>query len=144
MLRFFKKTFSKALAAPKKAIFWFAGWMQLPIYFISTRKFSFSIFFCKLNGGFFTFFFLISTPAFHIFSLFLGKVQWRLSLSHWALVPGDPLLLVTPVPSSSAQNHNTTDLAARLVRGVRKRKGLLVEELVVENAEKQRTLSRNK
>ena len=38
----------------------------------------------------------------------------------------------------------TTNLARRHVDGVRKRKGLAVEARIVKDAEKQRTLSRNK
>jgi hypothetical protein len=45
---------------------------------------------------------------------------------------------------SSFQLGKETNLARRHVDGVRRRKGLAVEEKVVANAEKQRTLSRNK
>lgn len=73
----------------------------------------------------------------------------QMIFSHWESIDLDPFwfpqteeeLEDLGVADSTAENNN---LARRLINGVRRRKGLKVEEKIVENAEKQRTLSRKK
>jgi len=65
-----------------------------------------------------------------------------LSLPCWAC--DGTLLLATAANNDQNQLGKETNLARRHVDGVRRRKGLAVEEKVVANAEKQRNLSRNK
>jgi elongation factor 2 len=59
-----------------------------------------------------------------------GKVVWRLSFSHWAVVGSDSPL--------------TMGISNKLVCNVRKRKGLTVGEKVVDDPDKQRTLTKMK
>jgi translation elongation factor EF-G len=59
-----------------------------------------------------------------------GKVVWRLSFSHWAVLDNSCPL--------------TTGVAHRLICGVRKRKGLSIGEKVVVDSDKQRTLTKMK
>ncbi len=59
-----------------------------------------------------------------------GKVVWRLSFSHWALVNTDSPL--------------TQGISQKLVCNVRKRKGLSIGEKVVDDPDKQRTLTKMK
>ena len=59
-----------------------------------------------------------------------GKVVWRLSFSHWAVIETDSPL--------------TNGVSHKLVCNVRKRKGLTIGEKVVEDPDKQRTLTKMK
>jgi len=75
-----------------------------------------------------------------------------LSFSHWAPIPVDPFW--RPTTQDERDEHGEAylsheldregNLARRLIDGMRRRKGLAVEEKVVASAEKQRTLSKNK
>lgn len=73
----------------------------------------------------------------------------QMRFSHWETVDIDPFweprteeeLEELGVADATAENNN---LARKLMNGARRRKGLRVEEKIVENAEKQRTLSRKK
>lgn len=73
----------------------------------------------------------------------------QMVFSHWELIEQDPFwfpqtteeLEDLGAADMTAENNN---LARKLVNSVRRRKGLKVEEKIVENAEKQRTLSRKK
>ena len=59
-----------------------------------------------------------------------GKVVWRLSFSHWAVIDSDSPL--------------THGVSNKLVCNVRKRKGLTIGEKVVDDPDKQRTLTKMK
>ena len=59
-----------------------------------------------------------------------GKVVWRLSFSHWAVISSDSPL--------------TQGVSNKLVCNVRKRKGLTIGEKVVDDPDKQRTLTKMK
>lgn len=73
----------------------------------------------------------------------------QMVFSHWELIEQDPFWFPQTVEEledlgaadMTAENNN---LARKFVNSVRRRKGLKVEEKIVENAEKQRTLSRKK
>eukprot|EP00177_Eucheuma_denticulatum_P008807 GFKZ01015995.1.p1 GENE.GFKZ01015995.1~~GFKZ01015995.1.p1 ORF type:complete len:1122 (-),score=192.43 GFKZ01015995.1:1348-4713(-) len=73
----------------------------------------------------------------------------QMVFSHWELIEQDPFwypktaeeLEDLGAEDTTAENNN---LARKLINAVRRRKGLKVEEKIVENAEKQRTLSRKK
>ena len=73
----------------------------------------------------------------------------QMVFSHWETIELDPFwypqteeeLEDLGKADSTAENNN---LARKLINSVRRRKGLKVEEKLVENAEKQRTLSRKK
>jgi ribosome assembly protein 1 len=75
-----------------------------------------------------------------------GHASPQLLFSHWAPIHGDPFW----VPSTEEELAHYGEMAdapnpARdLLNDVRKRKGLRVEEKIVEFAEKQRTLGKNK
>jgi ribosome assembly protein 1 len=78
-----------------------------------------------------------------------GFASAQMMFSHWETVDVDPFW--TPRTEEELEDLGLEDnteannnLARRLVNGVRKRKGLKLEEKIVENAEKQRTLTRNK
>lgn len=73
----------------------------------------------------------------------------QMVFSHWEIVDTDPFW--TPQTDEELEDLGAADmtaennnLARKLINGVRRRKGLKVEEKIVENAEKQRTLSRKK
>lgn len=73
----------------------------------------------------------------------------QLIFSHWETIDIDPFWAPSTVEEiedlgiadTTAENNN---LARKLINSVRRRKGLKIEEKIVENAEKQRTLSRKK
>lgn len=73
----------------------------------------------------------------------------QMLFSHWEVLEMDPFwspqteeeLEDLGASDMTAENNN---LARKLINGVRRRKGLRIEEKIVENAEKQRTLSRKK
>ncbi|XP_033120660.1 elongation factor-like GTPase 1 [Anneissia japonica] len=75
-----------------------------------------------------------------------GQASPQLFFSNWEVVRGDPFW----VPSTEEEllhfgEKADSDNQARVyMNSVRKRKGLYVEEKIVEHAEKQRTLTRNK
>lgn len=71
----------------------------------------------------------------------------QLFFSHWSVNELDPFW--KPTTSEEQEEHGTDgsvehNLARSFIDGVRKRKGLVVEEKMVVSAEKQRTLTRNK
>lgn len=75
-----------------------------------------------------------------------GLANPQLVFSHWEVVDVDPFW----VPSTEeeyahfGEKADTENRARKYMNAVRKRKGLPVSEKVVEHAEKQRTLSKNK
>ncbi|PNW73585.1 hypothetical protein CHLRE_13g564950v5 [Chlamydomonas reinhardtii] len=75
-----------------------------------------------------------------------GAASASLMLSHWERLQVDPFFV--PTTEEEREEHGEdgsglTNLARRLVDAVRRRKGLPVEEKVVQRATKQRTLKRN-
>lgn len=73
----------------------------------------------------------------------------QMVFSHWEVIDLDPFWF--PQTEEELEDMGASDmttennnLARKLINGVRRRKGLKVEEKIVENAEKQRTLSRKK
>jgi len=75
-----------------------------------------------------------------------GLASPQLVFSHWELITSDPFW----VPSTEeellhfGEKADSENIARRYMNAVRKRKGLPVEEKIVEHAEKQRTLKKNK
>ncbi|XP_063782012.1 elongation factor-like GTPase 1 [Pseudophryne corroboree] len=75
-----------------------------------------------------------------------GLASPQLVFSHWEIIPSDPYWVPTTEEEylhfgekADSENH-----AWKYMNSVRKRKGLYVEEKIVEHAEKQRTLGKNK
>lgn len=77
-----------------------------------------------------------------------GAARTQMQFSHWALLDQDPSWEPTTEDEKeefgSNANAKGDNLARQLVNNIRRRKGLHVEEKLVEHADKQRTLSRNK
>lgn len=89
---------------------------------------------------FIPYFVLLLLPLFYSFFLLFAFVHLE------QVVPGDPYW----VPSTEEEllhfgdKADSVSQARRYIDGVRRRKGLHVREHIVEHAEKQRTLSKNK
>ncbi len=75
-----------------------------------------------------------------------GMAMPQLVFSHWETIPEDPHFVPTTREEKEefGAQAGGKNLARELVDAVRKRKGLHVEEHIVEHAEKQRTLARKK
>ncbi|KAH7639974.1 elongation factor tu gtp-binding domain-containing protein 1-like protein [Dermatophagoides farinae] len=75
-----------------------------------------------------------------------GKAIPQLSFSHWEVIDLDPFWTPTTEEEYKlyGEKADTENRALRYVNAVRRRKGLHVEEKIVEHAEKQRTLTKNK
>nr|CAB3493861.1 unnamed protein product [Digitaria exilis] len=78
-------------------------------------------------------------------SLTAGAASALLILSHWEAIPDDPIF--TPKTQEELEEHGdgssiVPNLAKKLMNSVRRRKGLHVEEKVVEHGTKQRTLAK--
>ncbi|MFH4974512.1 hypothetical protein AB6A40_001221 [Gnathostoma spinigerum] len=75
-----------------------------------------------------------------------GLASGQLEFSHWEIIDEDPFW--EPTTEEEVELYGTKGDAVNRVKGyidaVRKRKGLLVDEVIVANADKQRNLSRNK
>ncbi|XP_077418934.1 elongation factor-like GTPase 1 isoform X1 [Vanacampus margaritifer] len=75
-----------------------------------------------------------------------GLASPQMVFSHWEVISSDP----NWVPTSEeeylhfGEKADSTNQALKYMNAVRRRKGLYVEEKIVEHAEKQRTLSKNK
>jgi ribosome assembly protein 1 len=81
----------------------------------------------------------------HLRSITAGAVSALLVLSHWEAIPQDPFF----VPKTQDEIEEFGDgssigpnLAKKLLNSVRRRKGLYVDEKVVEHGTKQRTLAK--
>ncbi|KAL6637528.1 hypothetical protein ACP70R_025100 [Stipagrostis hirtigluma subsp. patula] len=81
----------------------------------------------------------------HLRSITAGAVSALLVLSHWEAIPEDPFFM----PKTQEELEEFGDgssigpnLAKKLMNSVRRRKGLHVEEKVVEHGTKQRTLAK--
>ncbi|XP_074862728.1 elongation factor-like GTPase 1 [Carettochelys insculpta] len=75
-----------------------------------------------------------------------GLASPQLVFSHWEVIPSDPFWVPTTEEEylHFGEKADSENQARKYMNAVRKRKGLYVEEKIVEHAEKQRTLSRNK
>ena len=77
-----------------------------------------------------------------------GAARTQLQFSHWALLEQDPNWKPTTEDEVEEFGDNADakgdNIARVLVDEIRRRKGLHVEEKLVEHAEKQRTLSKKK
>ncbi|XP_036787930.2 elongation factor-like GTPase 1 isoform X1 [Manis pentadactyla] len=75
-----------------------------------------------------------------------GLASPQLVFSHWEIIPSDPFWVPTTEEEylHFGEKADSESQARKYMNAVRKRKGLHVEEKIVEHAEKQRTLSKNK
>ncbi|XP_007436022.1 elongation factor-like GTPase 1 [Python bivittatus] len=75
-----------------------------------------------------------------------GLASPQLVFSHWEVISDDPFWVPTTEEEylHFGEKADSENQARKYMNAVRKRKGLYVEEKIVEHAEKQRTLSRNK
>lgn len=75
-----------------------------------------------------------------------GLASPQLVFSHWEVVASDPFWVPTTEEEylHFGEKADSENQARKYMNAVRKRKGLSVEEKIVEHAEKQRTLSKNK
>lgn len=76
-----------------------------------------------------------------------GLASAQLQFSHWHIIDEDPNWEPTTTDEMEEFGTNkgsVNNLARQYMDFVRKRKGLLTDEVIVVNAEKQRNLKRNK
>uniref|UniRef100_A0A671FQA7 Elongation factor-like GTPase 1 n=2 Tax=Rhinolophus ferrumequinum TaxID=59479 RepID=A0A671FQA7_RHIFE len=75
-----------------------------------------------------------------------GLASPQLLFSHWEVIPSDPFWVPTTEEEylHFGEKADCENQARKYMNAVRKRKGLCVEEKIVEHAEKQRTLGKNK
>lgn len=77
-----------------------------------------------------------------------GAANAQLVFSHWAVIDSDPFFKPTTQEELEEWGENIDTLppplSKRIITDVRKRKGLLVQEKIVERADAQRNLSRKK
>jgi ribosome assembly protein 1 len=76
-----------------------------------------------------------------------GAAGFQLMFSHWAMLEQDPFYkpeTEEELEEWGEQGNTSHNLARRYMDMTRRRKGLRVEEQVVQHAEKQRTISRKK
>ncbi|XP_068597984.1 elongation factor-like GTPase 1 [Brachionichthys hirsutus] len=75
-----------------------------------------------------------------------GLASPQLVFSHWEVISGDPYWVPTTEEEylHFGAKADSANQALKYMNAVRRRKGLYVEEKIVEHAEKQRTLSKNK
>ena len=75
-----------------------------------------------------------------------GLASPQLVFSHWEVIGGDPYWVPTTQEEYLyfGEKAGSTNQALRYVNAVRRRKGLYMDDKIVERAEKQRTLSKNK
>ncbi|XP_077173995.1 elongation factor-like GTPase 1 [Paroedura picta] len=75
-----------------------------------------------------------------------GLASPQLVFSHWEVISDDPFWVPTTEEEylHFGEKADSENQARKYMNAVRKRKGLYVDEKIVEHAEKQRTLSRNK
>merc|ERR1712131_79547 len=70
----------------------------------------------------------------------------QLKFSHWGLIEGDPLWV--PTTEEEIQHYGEKadyeSISRKYMNKIRKRKGLWVDEKIVEHADKQRTITKNK
>jgi len=70
----------------------------------------------------------------------------QLRFSHWGLVEGDPLWVPTTEEEVQhfGEKADYESISRKYMNAIRKRKGLWVDEKIVEHGDKQRTITRNK
>ncbi|XP_026122706.1 elongation factor-like GTPase 1 [Carassius auratus] len=75
-----------------------------------------------------------------------GLASPQLVFSHWEVISSDPFWVPTTEEEylHFGEKADSSNQALKYMNAVRRRKGLYVEEKIVEHAEKQRTLSKNK
>ncbi|XP_062868569.1 elongation factor-like GTPase 1 [Trichomycterus rosablanca] len=75
-----------------------------------------------------------------------GLASPQLVFTHWEVISSDPFWVPTTEEEylHFGEKADSANQALKYMNGVRRRKGLYVEEKIVEHAEKQRTLSKNK
>ncbi|XP_061526565.1 elongation factor-like GTPase 1 isoform X2 [Phycodurus eques] len=75
-----------------------------------------------------------------------GLASPQMVFSHWEVISSDPFWVPTTEEEylHFGEKADSTNQALKYMNAVRRRKGLYVEEKIVEHAEKQRTLSKNK
>uniref|UniRef100_A0A8C7TZT3 Elongation factor-like 1 n=1 Tax=Oncorhynchus mykiss TaxID=8022 RepID=A0A8C7TZT3_ONCMY len=75
-----------------------------------------------------------------------GLASPQLVFSHWEVISSDPSWVPTTEEEylHFGEKADSANQALKYMNGVRRRKGLYVEEKIVEHGEKQRTLSKNK
>ncbi|XP_070684565.1 elongation factor-like GTPase 1 [Pempheris klunzingeri] len=75
-----------------------------------------------------------------------GLASPQLIFSHWEVISSDPYWVPTTEEEylHFGEKADSANQALKYMNAVRRRKGLYVEEKIVEHAEKQRTLSKNK
>ncbi|XP_073320449.1 elongation factor-like GTPase 1 [Pagrus major] len=75
-----------------------------------------------------------------------GLASPQLVFSHWEVISSDPFWVPTTEEEylHFGEKADSANQALKYMNAVRRRKGLYVEEKIVEHAEKQRTLSKNK
>lgn len=75
-----------------------------------------------------------------------GLASPQLIFSHWEVIPSDPFWVPTTEEEylHFGEKADSENQARKYMNAVRRRKGLPVEEKIVEHAEKQRTLGKNK
>uniref|UniRef100_A0A1A7YEI2 Elongation factor-like 1 n=1 Tax=Iconisemion striatum TaxID=60296 RepID=A0A1A7YEI2_9TELE len=75
-----------------------------------------------------------------------GLASPQLVFSHWEVISSDPYWVPTTEEEylHFGEKADSDNQALKYMNAVRRRKGLYVEEKIVEHAEKQRTLSKNK
>ncbi|KAG7482249.1 elongation factor-like GTPase 1 [Solea senegalensis] len=75
-----------------------------------------------------------------------GLASPQLVFSHWEVISSDPCWVPTTEEEylHFGEKADSANQALKYMNAVRRRKGLYVEEKIVEHAEKQRTLSKNK
>ncbi|CAH2274105.1 elongation factor-like GTPase 1 [Pelobates cultripes] len=75
-----------------------------------------------------------------------GLASPQLVFSHWEVMSSDPFWVPTTEEEylHFGEKADSENQARKYMNSVRKRKGLVVEEKIVEHAEKQRTLGKNK
>uniref|UniRef100_A0A671KL10 Elongation factor-like 1 n=1 Tax=Sinocyclocheilus anshuiensis TaxID=1608454 RepID=A0A671KL10_9TELE len=75
-----------------------------------------------------------------------GLASPQLVFSHWEVISSDPFWVPTTEEEylHFGEKADSTNQTLKYMNAVRRRKGLYVEEKIVEHAEKQRTLSKNK
>ncbi|XP_041645818.1 elongation factor-like GTPase 1 [Cheilinus undulatus] len=75
-----------------------------------------------------------------------GLASPQLVFSHWEVIASDPYWVPTTEEEylHFGEKADSANQALKYMNAIRRRKGLYVEEKIVEHAEKQRTLSKNK
>ncbi|XP_074515485.1 elongation factor-like GTPase 1 [Sebastes fasciatus] len=75
-----------------------------------------------------------------------GLASPQLVFSHWEVISSDPYWVPTTEEEylHFGEKADSANLSLKYMNAVRRRKGLYVEEKIVEHGEKQRTLSKNK